>query len=134
MIRALTILLLSIVAVLADFSEESQTVAVAPEIVSDIEELRAAYGADLSIAPRNPASPTLRVIMGHRDREGSDDLRAALLGETVAGIPLTDGRIAFTGHWALDLIAAWEADLIPAEELTPAQLAALTPDPEETDE
>ena len=87
------------------------------------------YGEELSIAPGLPNSPKVKTLAGFKDREGSDDLRAAQLNETVFGTILTNNKMAFTAHFTQSFVDALSSD--PRSEgveiLTPEQLAELTP-------
>lgn len=114
------------------FSATAQILAVPVALLDQLPDALAEYGSTLPLRPADPASPATVTLLGHIDREGSTDLRAGELGVSVTGQPLTDGRIAFTGHWATAFIAALGEDerLDGIDILTPSQLAALTPDPE----
>jgi len=61
---------------------------------------------------------------------GQDVRRAGLSPSTVTARPLTDGRYAVAGYWSLALKAAWESGNVQAEELSEADLQALTPEPD----
>jgi hypothetical protein len=116
----------------AQFSTLAQTVAVPPERLAELPAALAEYGSALPLRPADPQSPSTVTLLGHIDREGSPDLRAGELGVSVTGTELTDGRLAFSGHWSLAFLAAFGVDsrLDGISILTPAQLATLTPTPE----
>jgi len=94
-----------------------------------IEEVRDLYGADLPTYGDLDA-PVVRTLLGHRDDMCPDGLRAGLSPSTVTARPLTDGRYAVAGYWSLALKAAWESGNVQAEELSEADLQALTPEPD----
>jgi hypothetical protein len=116
----------------AQFATIAQTIAVPPERLAELPAALAEYGSALPLRPADPASPATVTLLGHIDREGSPDLRAGELGVSVTGTELTDGRLAFSGHWSLAFLAAFGTDtrLDGISILTPAQLATLTPAPD----
>jgi hypothetical protein len=88
------------------FSPTSQIVAVPVSLLGQLPEALAEYGAELPLKPADAASPRIVTLLGHLDREGSEDLRAGDLGVSVVGQTLTDGRMAFSGHWSTAFLAA----------------------------
>jgi hypothetical protein len=115
------------------FSATAQILAVPVALLGQLPDALAEYGSALPLRPADPESPTVVTLLGHLDREGSPDLRAGELGVSVTGQPLTDGRLAFSGHWSTAFVAALATDtrLDGITLLTAEQLATLTPDPEE---
>jgi hypothetical protein len=105
-----------------------------------LENLREDYGFDL---PIRVGGPVRRTLIGHIDREGSNDLRAGRFktypeeiappGDpfTVVPIPLTDGRHAVAGEWSPAFIAALSTDsrIAAVDILTQEQFQALLPFP-----
>jgi len=69
----------------------------------------------------------VRTIGAFWDDAGKARIRAADPRRgTIAGLPLTDGRVAFRCLWQADLAAAWEAGQIPGvAELTAEEFGAL---------
>jgi hypothetical protein len=126
----------------AQFSTIAQTIAVPPSRLPELPTALAEYGSALPLRPADPASPSTVTLLGHIDREGSPDLRAGALeldesgnllpGSSVSWTELTDGRLAFSGHWSSAFLAAFGVDsrLDGISILTPEQLSALTPTPE----
>jgi len=76
---------------------------------------------------------SIRTIGGHWDNAEKTRIRAASLTDgTITGQPLTDGRVAFCCLWQSNLAKDFDDGKINGvEELTEAQLAALTLNPEE---
>jgi hypothetical protein len=107
----------------------SQIVAVPVSLLGQLSEALAEYGAELPIKPADPNSETVVTLLGHLDREGSEDLRAGELGVSVSGQPLIDGRLAFSGHWSTAFLAAigTDARLAGVEILTAEQYQAAMP-------
>lgn len=107
------------------FSDTSRIIALDPELVETLfPALFAEYAEELQDGDR-----MIPTIGGHRDREDSDELRAASLHDgTIQGMPLTDGRVAYIAFWQSDLEAAFLSDgLLGVEELTLAEFEALRP-------
>jgi hypothetical protein len=90
---------------------------------------RDTYGMTLPLRPREVGGEVVRTLLGHKDREGSDDLRAGILGTTVTGTPLTDGTIAFCGHFAQGFVDALDTDplLAGCRVLTAEEFESLLP-------
>jgi hypothetical protein len=109
------------------FDQQDRIAMFEPSMLAAMPALLAQHGHPLLVTPRNPHSETVVTLLGHLDRQGSDDLRAANWTPTM----LTNGKIALSGHWSTSLIAAWEQGDIEAEEITAAQLEALRPEEEE---
>jgi hypothetical protein len=111
------------------FSPTSQIVAVPVSLLGQLPEALAEYGAELPIRPADPQSESVVTLLGHLDREGSEDLRAGELGVSVSGQPLIDGRLAFSGHWGTAFLAAIGTDerLAGVEILTAEQYQAAMP-------
>jgi hypothetical protein len=116
------------------FEVHTRNLALAPALAEALlPQLLATYGEDLPDGPR-----MIRTIGAHWDDTAHTRIRAAeyLLTVTdrvsiVTDRTLTDGRIAFSGIlWQSDLAAEFDANgIVGVEELTDAQLAALTPAP-----
>jgi len=72
-------------------------------------------------------------IGGHWDDASQTRIRAASLHDgTITGQSLTNGKLAFRCLWQSDLAKDFDDGKINSvEELTPEQLTALTPNPEE---
>lgn len=106
------------------FENHQRILAVAPEMVEPMfSQLLAEYGEELP-----DGSAMIKTIGGHWDDVEHTRLRAATFPTTVSGMPLTDGRLAFIALWQADLAASFDRGEIPqAQELTEAELAALTP-------
>lgn len=86
------------------------------------------YGEDLNDGPRR--IKTIGAFYGDAARTvmGAASLEAG----TIVPQVLTDSRLAFRCLWQADLAAAFDEGAIEGvEELTPEQLAALLPQPEE---
>lgn len=89
--------------------------------------LTAQYGELLT-----DGNETITTIGAHWDDTAKTRLRAASLHKgTISGQPLTDGRVAFRCLWQSELASAFDrGEIQGVEQLTEAQLAALTPAPE----
>ena len=88
--------------------------------------LLAQYGEELP-----DGNQSVRTIGGHWDDANKTRIRAASLHHgTIAGLPLTDGRLAFRCLWQSDLAKDFDdGEISGVEELTQEQLSALTPNP-----
>jgi hypothetical protein len=115
------------------FSAAAQILAVPVALLEQLPEALAEYGAELPLKPADAASPRIVTLLGHLDREGSEDLRAGDLGVSVVGQTLTDGRMAFSGHWSTAFLAAIgiDARLDGVGILTQEQYQAAMPTGEE---
>ena len=78
--------------------------------LANLIEAREKYGEYLPFCPLEPDHGGIKTLLGHKDRDGSDDLRAGFFGTTVIGVELTDGTLAFIGHYAQGLIDAIGVD------------------------
>lgn len=107
------------------FEQTPRIIALHPDnIPAILSPLLAQYGEELPDGFR-----TIRTIGAHWDDGDHTRMRAADFPTTITGQPLSDGRVAFTALWQSDLAAALPT--IPGvQELTPAELTALTPPPE----
>jgi hypothetical protein len=92
-------------------------------LLQQAETFAGGYGAELSVSPLHPERGTIVTLVGHKDREGSNELRASGLMSSFSPIPLTDGRYAAGGYWSLAALAVI-ADF-GVEEITQAQFDAL---------
>ena len=108
------------------FETHTRTLALSPALAESLlPQLHATYGEDLP-----DGKTTVRTIGAHWDDTAHTRIRAANFPTTINGRLLTDGRLAFTALWQSALAADFDANGIPGvEELTDAQLAALTPAP-----
>ena len=106
------------------FQSTYRTFAVLPAALDTVfPTLLATYGEDLEDGPN-----VVRTIGAHWDDTAHTRKRAASFPTTITGIPLTNGRLAFTALWQSDLAAAFDAGSIPdIVELSPSELAALIP-------
>lgn len=97
--------------------------------LADVAQARETYGVELPFRPLDVGGATVKTLLGHRDREGSDDLRAGVLGLTVTGTLLTDGSLAFSGHFVQAFVDALGTDplLEGCEILTAEQFTAMQP-------
>jgi len=95
----------------------------------NIIEAREKYGEFLPFRPGGPESEGIKTLLGHKDRAGSDDLRAGIFGTTVIGVELNDGTLAFIGHYAQGLIDALGVDPLTegVRVLTEEEFEALLP-------
>jgi hypothetical protein len=109
------------------FDQQDRIAMFSPQTLAAMPALLEAHGHPLPVTPRNANSETVVTLLGHLDRQGSDDLRAANWTPTA----LKNGMIALSGRWSTSLIAAWEQGDIEAEEITAAQLESLRPEAEE---
>ena len=93
----------------------------------DVETLFSALLAQFG-EPLPCSGGTVQTIGAFYDDESHTSIYAASLERgNVAGIPLTDGRVAFRCLWQADLAAAYDAGEVPGvEQLSDEQLAALT--------
>lgn len=110
------------------FETHTRNLALAPALAELLlPQLLTIYGEALPDGPL-----MVRTIGAHWDNSEHTRIRAAESPRTATGRMLTDGRVAFSGIlWQSDLAAAFDATGIAGiEELTAAQLAALTPIPE----
>lgn len=92
------------------FSSSQTILAVPPDDLANLAQVREDYGAPLPIRPAVEGGPEILTLLGHIDREGSSDLRAGQLAVSVAPIMLSDGRAAFIGHFSDAFLAALEID------------------------
>lgn len=113
------------------FHSEPVILAVPPADLVHIASVRETYGSLLPVKPGVENSPEVVTLLGHPDRAGEPELRAGLLGVTVAGLPLTDGRLVFCGYVTTAFLAALETDplLANCELLDEAELQVLRPQP-----
>jgi hypothetical protein len=111
------------------FTAESIIFAVPATSLANVAQARETYGEHLPFRPVDTNSETVKTLLGHRDREGSDDLRAGVLGMTVTGTALTDGSIAFRGHFVQAFVEALGVDplLAGCRILTEAEFSNLLP-------
>jgi hypothetical protein len=110
------------------FETHHRNLALAPALADSLlPQLLAIYGEDLPDGTR-----MIRTIGAHWDDSDHARIRAAESPRTATGRTLTDGRVAFSGIlWQSSLAADFDANGIPGvEELSDAQLVALTPPPE----
>ncbi|MEI6278295.1 MAG: hypothetical protein WCQ16_02785 [Verrucomicrobiae bacterium] len=109
------------------FELKQRTLAVAPDLVPVLfPQLLERFGEDLPDGTRK-----VRTIGGFDCGNGVLGAASLDIG-SIAPVRLTDGRLAFSCIWQADLAEEFDAHGIPGvEELTPAQLSALTPAPEE---
>jgi hypothetical protein len=113
-----------------NFEPTERIIAVPAEAVGTMfPRLLAQYGQELPDAGR-----IVLTIGGHWDDAAKTRIRAASLTDgTITGMPLTDGRVAYTCLWQADLAVAFDAGEIEGvEQLTEQQLTDLTPNPEVT--
>jgi hypothetical protein len=113
---------------MSNFEPTERIIAVPAEAVGTMfPDLLAQYGQELPDRPRS-----ILTIGGHWDDAEKTRIRAASLTDgTITGQPLIDERLAFRCLWQADLAAAFDAGEIDGvEELTEAELAALTAQPE----
>jgi len=111
------------------FENTERIAAIAPELVGMIfPQLLAQFGEPLADGDRE-----ILTIGAHWDDTAKTRKRAASLTDgTIAGIPLTDGRVAFRCLWQSDLTAVWEAgQLTDVEQLTEEQFQSAQPQEEE---
>lgn len=103
-------------------------IAIAP---ANVETLLASLSAQYG-EPLPDGAETITTIGAHWDDSAKTRLRAASLHKgTISGQPLTDGRLAFRCLWQSELASAFDrGEIQGVEQLTEAQLAALTPAPE----
>lgn len=92
------------------FTAQSIILSVPAARLADVAKARETYGEHLPFRPREVGGETVKTLLGHIDREGSDDLRAGVLGSTVTGIELTDGSLAFSGHFVQAFVDALGTD------------------------
>lgn len=110
---------------MSNFETTERIVAVDPQDMQALyTDLLNTYGQDVQDGPRR-----IRTIGAHWDDAAKTRIRAAsLVDGTITGQPLTDGRVAFRCLWPVALAQAFEEGaILGVEELTPAQLAELTP-------
>jgi hypothetical protein len=110
------------------FELTERIVAVSPQAVETLfVDLLNGYGLEVQDGPRR-----IKTLGAHWDDAEKTRLRAASLADgTITPIVLTDTRVAFRCLWPVALAQAFEEGAIEGvEELTPAQLAELTPQPE----
>lgn len=110
------------------FETSDRIIAVAPESVETLFiDLLNVYGVETQDGPRR-----IKTLGAHWDNAEKTRIRAASLADgTITPQPLTDGRVAFRCLWPVALAAAFEEGALQGvEELTPEQLANLTPQPE----
>ena len=106
-------------------SQNYGSIALAPEAVATLfPQLLAQYSEALP-----DGAESITTIGGHWDDSDKTRIRAASLHKgTIAGQPLTDGRVAFTCLWQSDLAAAFDAgDIAGVAELSAEELAGLMP-------
>lgn len=106
------------------FETTPRTIAVAPDMVQPLFAiLLEQFGEDLPDGQR-----MVRTIGGHWDDAAHTRVRAASLDiGSIVGLPLADGRLAFTALWQSDLASHFDAEGMPGiEQLSDVQLAALT--------
>jgi hypothetical protein len=111
------------------FELTERIIAVAPQNVETLfPQLLEQYGENLPDGNLN-----IRTIGGHWDDAAKTRIRAASLTDgTITGQLLTNGKLAFRCLWQSDLAKDFDDGKITGvEELTPEQLAALTPNTEE---
>ncbi len=107
------------------FELTERIIAVAPATVATLfPTLLAEYGESLS-----DGSESVATIGGHWDNGAKTRIRAASLHKgTIAGQPLTDGRVAFSCLWQSDLASAFDGgQIVGVEELTKTELEQLIP-------
>ena len=103
-----------------------------PGLLANAEAMRLTYGAEASLAPGLADSPRVLSLLCARDRDDGDLPRALVLGVTAMPMALSDGRLVLAGLWSEAVVAAFESRAIPGgAELSPDQLATLTPEPEQ---
>jgi hypothetical protein len=115
---------------MTNFETTERIIAVPAQAVATMfPQLLAQYGQELPDGPRKIVTiggfygDSARTIIG----------AASLTDGTITGMPLTDGRVAFTCLWQADLAGAFDrGEIEGVEELTEQQLADLTPQPEVT--
>ena len=110
------------------FESTERNIAIAPAAVpSTLSAMLAQYGEDMPDGPRQ-----IRTLAAHWDDGAHTRMRAASLTDgTITGQPLTDGRVVFRALWQADAAAAFGSGAVHGvEELTDAQVLALTPQPE----
>lgn len=93
-----------------NFSSTPTTLIIPPEKLPELPQALSEFGHPLPLRPLDPNSPTLVTLLGHKDREDSEDLRAGDLGVSVVGLELEDGKLAFSGYWSLDFLEALNTD------------------------
>lgn len=109
------------------FELTERIIAVQPQDVQTLfGALLVQFGEELPDGPR-----MVRTLAGHWDDTAKTRLRAASLTDgTITPQPLTDGRVAFRALWESTLAAAFDnGQITGAQQLTEAELAALTPPP-----
>jgi hypothetical protein len=113
---------------MSNFEPTERIIAVDPQDVETLfVDLLNVYGQEVQDGPRR-----LKTLGAHWDDAEKTRIRAASLHDgTITPIVLTDTRVAFRCLWPVALVEAFEEGAIEGvEELTPAQLAELTPQPE----
>lgn len=111
------------------FTKEQIILSVPNSKLADIITARDRYGLNLPLRPRDVGSEVIKTLLGHKDRDGSGDLRAGVLGTTVIGVPLPNDRTAFRGHFSQGLIDALGVDplLSGCEILTEEEFSNIIP-------
>ena len=107
------------------FIDAERVFAFAPEMMTRFGVLAEQFGVELPDGTR-----MVKTVAARWDDAAKTRKRAAS-PENEIPFQLTDGRIAIRVLWSEALIAAWQAGVIPAEELTREQLAVLLPPLEE---
>lgn len=113
------------------FSKSPIILSVPANRIADVAQARETYGEFLPLRPLEAGGEVVKTLLGHLDREGSDDLRAGVLGVTVAGTQLTDGSVAFFGYIATRFLSAIGTDslLDGVKILTEEEYISLLPKP-----
>jgi hypothetical protein len=111
-----------------NFEPTERIIAVAPANVETLfVDLLNVYGVEVQDGPRR-----IKTLGAHWDDAEKTCIRAASLADgTITPQVLTDTRVAFRCLWPVALAQAFEEGAITGvEELTEAELAELTPQPE----
>lgn len=108
------------------FDSQKRYLAFSASTLANVDHLRETYGENANISPNKPSGEK-NTLLCYIDRDGSDDMRAATLGETARPIVLTDGRYCLGGYWVESVIDAFNGGEIEGEELTFEQVKSLIP-------
>jgi len=96
-------------------------------LLADAEAMRNTYGATANTAPDHSAGVDVLTLLCGLDNTDTGKLRAMRLGVDAVPIMLSDGRYCLGGYWTLAAVNAFTTDVIDGEELTVAEVKALTP-------
>jgi hypothetical protein len=91
-------------------------------VLESLPDLIAAFGA-----PAQDGDRVIQTLLCGWDDAEHTRKQAQEFGRTAPVLPTSDGRLRTCGLWSKAIVAAWQSEQIPAEEITEQQFVQLAP-------